>query len=408
MKFLKERRLGKSNNHTKRLNRRIVLDLIRKGEALSRVDLMKATELSAQSISNIIAELEAARLISPAGKTYGGKGQPPANYRINPDVGFGIGLHIDEGYLCGTVLDFSYALRTKVHQELVKGGPAQVLRQLADLSAKLIATAGVQKSRIWGIGLASPRLLDERLQDMQRLEHIRWVELGNAGLDGKLADAMGVPVLVENDANAGALGELTFGAGRGLRHFSYLFLARGLGCGLVQHGAIYRGAWGNAGEAGRFPIDSGGKAIHLEQLLSVSGLLARVNRKSDASRSLPSLMSVAASPAAAAAVDAWCKEAGGQLRWLVALLENFNDPETIVIGSYMPEDILRRLVATAAPLIHSISARQNRQAPRLQVGRLQQDVVSLGAATMPLLATTEADPLGTWLIAGRIKDVYRG
>src|SRR5882762_6779118 len=103
---------GKNNEFTKRLNRQTALDLIRRGPGqASRAYLAKVMGLSAQSLSNIIAELEDAGLLASTGKSYGGKGQPPTHYEIARDCGYGIGLHIDDGYCCCVLVDFAFEIR---------------------------------------------------------------------------------------------------------------------------------------------------------------------------------------------------------------------------------------------------------------------------------------------------------
>jgi predicted NBD/HSP70 family sugar kinase len=69
-----------------------------------------------------------------------------------------------------------------------------------------------------------------------------------------LADRLGVPVLVENDANLGALGEAAFGVGRGLDSFVYVMLDHGVGAGLVFGGRLHRGASGFAGELAHLQV----------------------------------------------------------------------------------------------------------------------------------------------------------
>jgi predicted NBD/HSP70 family sugar kinase len=67
-----------------------------------------------------------------------------------------------------------------------------------------------------------------------------------------------VPVHVDNDANLGALGELVWGSGRGVKDLAYIKVASGVGAGLVINGKIYRGPGGTAGEIGHITLDESG------------------------------------------------------------------------------------------------------------------------------------------------------
>ncbi|NEE48129.1 ROK family protein, partial [Streptomyces sp. SID8455] len=74
----------------------------------------------------------------------------------------------------------------------------------------------------------------------------------------ELSGRLGVPVYVDNDANLGALGELVWGSGRGVRDLAYIKVASGVGAGLVIDGTIYRGPGGTAGEIGHITLDESG------------------------------------------------------------------------------------------------------------------------------------------------------
>ena len=74
-----------------------------------------------------------------------------------------------------------------------------------------------------------------------------------------------MPVHVDNDANLGALGELVWGSGRGVRDLAYIKVASGVGAGLVINGQIYRGPGGTAGEIGHITLDESGPGLPLRQ-----------------------------------------------------------------------------------------------------------------------------------------------
>ena len=67
-----------------------------------------------------------------------------------------------------------------------------------------------------------------------------------------------LPVTIDNEANAGARGELNFGAGVGVRHLIYISAGIGIGSGIMVDGELYKGAWGYAGETGHMSIEAEG------------------------------------------------------------------------------------------------------------------------------------------------------
>jgi len=396
--------LGKNSEFTKRLNRQMVLDLLRREPTQSRADLARLTRLSPQSLSNMIDDLQRAGLIEASGKIYGGKGQPPTNYRIAADRGYGIGLHVDRDFIRAALVDFDFVQRFGMRRPLTARSVDGVKDILTDMINELIAAAAVPVDRIWGIGIASPRLRDAHVLDAPSLEGSFWSELHSYEIDRRLAEERDMAVIVENDANAGALAELTFGKGRSVRNFCYLLLGHGLGAGLVHDGGLFRGGWSNAGEIGRILVPHNGKTVYLEQIVSVEYLLDVIGASGSTRDSETGFARLV--EAGNTKIETWLAEAAPHLRWLVGTLENMLDPETIILGSDLPEWLLDRLLEKVAPLAHTIASRDDRSAPRLQKGLLDRDMIALGAATMPLLATLEAQPAAKWNIAGEIVDVF--
>ena len=108
-------------------------------------------------------------------------------------------------------------------------------------SAVCVATAGLVDSEVGRVGIA-PNIPGFR----------------NLDLRTPLAEELGIPASIENDASAAALGEFRFGAGKGVNHLVHATLGTGIGGGMVFAGRLYRGAGGLAGEIGHMVLDPGG------------------------------------------------------------------------------------------------------------------------------------------------------
>jgi len=131
-----------------------------------------------------------------------------------------------------------------------------VARIAADVKA-LLADAGVAEADVAALGVSAPGPVDiERgvLIDPPNLPG--W---GTVPLRSWLESALGRPAILENDANAAALAEWRFGAGRGLKHVLYLTMSTGVGCGLILDGRLYRGHGSAAGEVGHIPLEEEGE-----------------------------------------------------------------------------------------------------------------------------------------------------
>jgi glucokinase len=170
--------------------------------------------------------------------------------RLGFDIGgtkIGIALGDGQGRLCAT------------QRIATPRGPdwQSDLVEIAAAARALLEAQGLDPAAVEAIGIAAPGPLDpERgcLRKPPNLPH--WDQVP---LRAWFEDAFGVPVQVENDANAAALAEWRYGAGRGVRDLVYLTLSTGLGAGVIANGALVRGAHGAAGELGHLALDPDGE-----------------------------------------------------------------------------------------------------------------------------------------------------
>jgi glucokinase len=135
------------------------------------------------------------------------------------------------------------------------GDPRRDLERIAADARELIAEAGA--GSVEAVGVSAPGPLDRARGAVLRPPNLPgWDDVPVRDV---LADALGLPVRLENDANAAALAEWRFGAGRGFRDVVYLTMSTGIGAGLVLDGRLHAGALGNAGEIGHMPVEWDGE-----------------------------------------------------------------------------------------------------------------------------------------------------
>jgi glucokinase len=135
-------------------------------------------------------------------------------------------------------------------------GPDAVIGRIVDSMCAAMERAGVPV--LAAMGIAAPGPIDFERGLITAAPNLPgW---RNVPVAARLGDRFGCPAVLENDANAAALGEFAFGAGRGARHLVYLTISTGIGGGLVLDGRLYRGADGAAGEVGHIPLLPDGPA----------------------------------------------------------------------------------------------------------------------------------------------------
>lgn len=147
-------------------------------------------------------------------------------------------------------------LSRDLRPSLTKEGLEAVLARISVSLDMALATAGLQRSDLSAVGVASPGAIDfERGVVSEAPQLPGWKDVPLRDL---LQEQLGLPVLLDNDANAAAFGELTFGAGTGSRHMLYLTISTGVGGGIIIDGQLYRGKHGAAGELGHIVVAMGG------------------------------------------------------------------------------------------------------------------------------------------------------
>ncbi|MEU5954034.1 ROK family transcriptional regulator [Streptomyces sp. NPDC047525] len=241
-------------------NAALVLDLLRTaGEAgISRLELAERTGLTPQAVSKITARLRTEGLAAEAGRRASTGGKPRTLLRLVPDAGHAVGLHLDRDELTAVLADLTGHVVAERRAPLEFGEGAEAVVEVAvGVVRELVGVPGGDGAPVdaglLGVGVALPGPLDHSDGVLHRVT-------GFPAWDGfPLRDAfagrLGLPVVVDKDTNAAALGLALGGVADS---FAYLHLGTGLGAGLVLGGGLYRGERTGAGEFGHQVIQLDG------------------------------------------------------------------------------------------------------------------------------------------------------
>ncbi len=209
--------------------------------------------------------------------------------------------------------------------------------------------------------------------------------LAGEPLAADLADELGVPVIVENDANAAAWAEHQCGAGRGASELLFIALGTGLGAGLILHDELYSGFQGFAGEAGHITVVIDGRPCPCgsrgcwERYASGTALVAEyIERGGDSEVSGPTITQRAqgGDALALAAITSVGEWLGRGMASLVAVL----DPERIVIGGGVSEAGELLLEPARRLMAESVTGADRRPLPLIAGAELGNDAGVVGAA----------------------------
>lgn len=283
-------------------------------------------------------------------------------------------------------------------------GPAEAARLIGDLLGAVRSESGLDLSAVC---LGTPGLVDADRGVVIIAPNVAGFR--NLPLAASIAERLGLPTFIENDASAAALGESRFGAGIGFRHLLHATLGTGIGGGIVINGRLYRGARGLAGEIGHVVIDQAGPRCNcgsrgcLEALVSGVAFAARAQRLVDRGRS-PILAEVTAGRPADSrdlyeAAVRGCQASraeiqnGGHLLGLtLGGLVNVLNPEVVTLsgGLLAMGDLF---LEPARKAMHSI-AYGPASGTILHVSTLGDDAGLLGAAAVAFERLDESVPLG--------------
>lgn len=379
---------GSNPELTRGFNRRVVLEAVRLHGPLSRADLARMTGLSAQAISNIADQLLGDGLLIEERRRSGARGQPPLELALNPTGGHTLGLSLDYDRLGAALVDLAGNVVATRQVGLGRTAAGTVLKTIEQTVARLVRSAGIDRTRVLGAGLVVPALFEAG-------NVVAFGPSGIPGLEGLplaqlLSQRLAMPVLVENDATAAAIGEHLYGHGRGLRDFIYIYFGVGLGSGIFIAGQPHRGVTGKAGELGHVIVEPDGRPCPcgnrgcLERYVSLSAAIAAVRKGAPNGQPIDPDELTRRLAEKDTAILAWLDLAAGHLRTAIAMIENLLEPQTIILGGLAPDPLLDALLARLQPLLPSVRDRADRSLPRVQKAKAGLETPTLGAAALPL------------------------
>jgi glucokinase len=131
-------------------------------------------------------------------------------------------------------------------------GQKAVVERMLDAAYQVMSKAGLAPSQVTAVGVGSPGPIDARTGVLTATPNLPGWK--NVPLKQLIEEALGITTFLENDANAAALGEHRFGAGRGVQNMIYVTASTGIGGGLILNGQLYSGTTGAAGEIGHMTV----------------------------------------------------------------------------------------------------------------------------------------------------------
>lgn len=248
---------GTDQKIARRHNRAQILNRLRLQGSVSRATLAKQTGLTRSTISRIVDELIEENLVQELDSVNNGRGRPSILLSLNPHGGAAIGIEIGVNFISILLTDFLSKPIWRERITLEEGSEFDdYVKNAESLIENAIEISNQHNLPLIGIGLAIWGLVSYDKNLIHLAPNLKWRDVT---LGQKWEKLYGVQVITENDANASALGEYYFGAGKEMEDFIYLSIDIGVGSGIISKGKLFRGAEGFAGEFGHLTIDPNGK-----------------------------------------------------------------------------------------------------------------------------------------------------
>jgi Transcriptional regulator/sugar kinase len=231
-------------------NQTVVLDAVRRSpDGVSRVELAERTGLSAQTVSNVTRRLLVDGLIVDAGTVVAGVGKPRTILRLQPHGRFAVGVHLDPTVITVVLLDL--ASQVVAHRTIAtpeSGRAPQTIKRIQEGVDAVIRTAGIDATRVMGVGIAAPGPIDASSGTVLNPPLLSGWE--HVAVRRELASALDMPVLLEKDVTAAAVAEVWAGRAPGRANMAFFYYGTGVGAGLVLQNEVIRGVSSNAGDIG--------------------------------------------------------------------------------------------------------------------------------------------------------------
>jgi predicted NBD/HSP70 family sugar kinase len=233
-------------NTIRDINRQIVLNYVREREPISRAEIARETDLQRSTISAIVEDLTREGLIEEVGEGESTGGRRPTMLKLRAVGPIAVGVSLTPTLT--TIATSDLAGRVIDQQEFLTD-PQKTLNQVIAAVRELKARYG----SIEGVGVSLPGLVDPSTGTALYIPYFPWRDLPVSEM---ISTAVGLPVVIDNDANAVALAELWFGRPEvnDARDFILVLVAEGVGTGIIFDGQVYRGQRGAAGEFGHMVI----------------------------------------------------------------------------------------------------------------------------------------------------------
>ncbi|MFF1571662.1 ROK family transcriptional regulator [Leifsonia sp. NPDC058292] len=378
-----------SQGALRHLNQERLFEFLLANGPSTQAELARGTGLSTATVSNIVRDMAAKGVVetSPVNSS----GRRALLVRLTDTGDIAVGVDFGRRHVRIVLATLGYEVLAEESLALPLGYVVvESLNAASALLDRLLEANGFERQSVLAVGVGVPGPIDRRTGTvLQGAILPEWVGVNLRDLES----AFHFPIVVDNDANLGALAEVTWGANRGTRNLMFVKIGSGIGAGLILNGQPYYGHLGITGELGHTPVVEHGIICRcgnrgcLETVASTTVMLESLNRGTDETVTTADIVTggLGRDPATLRVVG----DAGAAIGKAIANIANIINPEIVLIGG----PLAGLGDALLDPIQHGI--RQNAipaigETTTLRMSSLGDRAESLGAAALVIQSSIAA------------------
>ena len=362
----------------------------------SRANLAHLTQLNKSTVSSLTEELLEAGVIEDVGLAVSGGGRPGKLLEINADGGYAIGLEFATHTVSAVLTNLKGRILSAFSAEIDQTDHIASLKTAVNLIKKILATPNAQSGRIIGMGIAITGVVDSQNGRLRYSPNLQW---RNVDIRAYFESEFNLPIVVENNANAAAMGEYFFGAAQWIENFIFISVGKGIGAGIFLNGDLYRGASSLAGEVGQSHVVQGRRWLknmdrkRWDSFANKESLLKRILKQIEQGHSsivedwigeerpLTLKMVNEAAELHDKVVCNCMRDIGERLGLGIANIVHFIDPSLILLGGELAT-VAEHLLPHIARIVHNSDLIERLEPVRIEVSEFREDAILIGAATL--------------------------
>lgn len=363
-------------------NERLLLTLLQRHGALAGSDLARLANLSPQTVSIILREMESEGLLARGAPVKGKVGKPSVPMSLAEGGVLSLGCKVGRRSAVLLLADFRGTVRKQLQITYPYPLPERIFAFLRTGLAEILASCSAnERKRICGIGIGVP------------FEFWKWNELVGAPAEefalwkdvdfaAELAEVTDLPVSLVNDATAGCQAEHVYGRGKEFRDYAYFFVGAFIGGGIVLNNTVYQGHHGNAGALGS--LRSFGPQGESQQLIDVASIHLLETRLIENGHDAAGLWTLPQDWSGFSRfVEPWIGRTAQELARASLSVCAVIDFEAILIDGAFPDPVKHELVERTRRYLLNQDMR-GLITPRIEAGTVGFNARAIGAATTPL------------------------